>query len=103
VVASYLLRSVVRWSIVACCRPLNRILVAQKISKPQAVVSFVCTLLHLLINWLFVEAWGWGPAAVAWANSLASTVLSMMDRPVVAFMVLESQELCSLLQPPRCI
>jgi Na+-driven multidrug efflux pump len=39
------------------------------------VVSFICTLLHLLINWLFVEAWGWGPPAVAWANSISVLIM----------------------------
>lgn len=64
---------------------------AQKITKPQAVVSFLCTLLHLLINWLFVSAFGWGPAAVAWANSLAN--LNML-LGMAAYVVLYGKGYC---------
>ena len=73
------------------CRPLNRILVAQKITKPQAVVSFACTLMHLLINWLFVDVFGGGPSAVAWANSLAN--LNML-LGMLAYVLLYNKGYC---------
>ena len=51
---------------------MNRILVAQKITKPQAVVAALCTLLHFLINYLFVSILSLGPVSVAWASSFSN-------------------------------
>ena len=51
---------------------MNRILVAQKITKPQACVAAIVMLLHLAINYAFVTVFGWGFESVAWANSIAA-------------------------------
>lgn len=54
------------------CRPINRILVAQKITTPQAVVAALSTLLHFVVNYLFVGVFSLGPVSVAWASSLSN-------------------------------
>lgn len=51
---------------------MNRILVAQKITQPQAIVSALTTLLHFLMNYLFIVILHLGPVSVAWATSLSN-------------------------------
>ena len=52
------------------CRPINRILLAQRITLPQMWVSVLVVLLHAGANWLFIYHLRWGYLGAAWATSL---------------------------------
>lgn len=73
------------------CRPINRILVAQKITHPQAVVSMLATLLHLLMNYVFIETLGWGPVSVAWALSFSNLCQLIL---MLAYLVMYRRGYC---------
>ena len=54
------------------CRPLNRILVAQRITQPQLCCQVVVVLLHVPICMLLFFTLDLGPAAGAWAMAIAN-------------------------------
>lgn len=51
-------------------RPMNRILLAQRITLPQMFVSVAVVALHLAANHLLIHRLGWGYLGAAWATSL---------------------------------
>lgn len=53
-------------------RPLNRILIAQRIAAPQMVVSVAVAGLHVLANIFFIHTLGLGFLGAAYAICLAS-------------------------------
>ncbi|KAK9815228.1 hypothetical protein WJX72_000308 [[Myrmecia] bisecta] len=53
-------------------RPLNRILVAQRITMPQMCISGIVALLHLAGNYLFIHVFNFGYRGAAYAMSLAN-------------------------------
>ncbi|KAK9842256.1 hypothetical protein WJX81_002908 [Elliptochloris bilobata] len=53
-------------------RPINRILLAQRITLPQMWVSVVVMVLHAGANWLLIHRFEWGYLGAAWATSLAN-------------------------------
>ena len=52
------------------CRPINRILLAQRITLPQMWVSVLVMVLHAGANWLLIYHLQWGYLGAAWATSL---------------------------------
>ena len=53
-------------------RPLNRILIAQRVASPQMFVSLVVAALHVGVNHLLVNTLGLGFLGAAWAIGIAS-------------------------------
>lgn len=51
-------------------RPINRILLAQRITLPQMWVSVAVLVLHVGANWLLIHRLGLGYLGAAWATSL---------------------------------
>ncbi len=56
----------------AACRPLNRILIAQRVALPQMFVSIAVAALHFGVNHLLVNTLGLGFLGAAWAIGIAS-------------------------------
>ena len=56
------------------CRPLNGMLVAQRISLPQMWISAAVLAAHVVVCWLLISHWQWGPAGAAVALTLASVL-----------------------------
>ncbi len=54
------------------CRPLNRVLIAQRIAAPQMTISMIVAVLHIFINILFIHTLGLGFLGAAYAICLAS-------------------------------
>ena len=59
------------------CRPMNRILVAQRITQPQAWIQGLVTLFHLAINYLLVNIVKGPFYMTAWAYTI-STVFTCL-------------------------
>lgn len=57
-------------------RPLNRILVAQRITQPQMVTGLVVAVQHVAACWLLIHHWGYGYLGAAFA-ACWSTFLSL--------------------------
>ena len=53
-------------------RPLNRILIAQRVATPQMFVSIGVAALHVGVNHLLVNSLGLGFLGAAWAIGIAS-------------------------------
>lgn len=53
-------------------RPLNRVLIAQRIAAPQMVISIIVAGLHVFANILFIHTLGLGFLGAAYAICLAS-------------------------------
>lgn len=53
-------------------RPLNRILIAQRIAAPQMVISMVVALMHVAANYLLIHTAGLGFYGAAYAIGIAS-------------------------------
>ena len=53
-------------------RPLNRILIAQRVASPQMIVSIAVAALHVGVNYLLVNTLGLGFLGAAWAIGIAS-------------------------------
>ena len=53
-------------------RPLNRILIAQRVASPQMFVSIGVAALHVGVNHLLVNTLGLGFLGAAWAIGIAS-------------------------------
>ena len=60
--------------VAACtpCRPLNRILIAQRVASPQMFVSIGVAALHVGVNHLLVNTLELGFLGAAWAIGIAS-------------------------------
>lgn len=54
------------------CRVLSRILVAQRITRPQMVCQALVLLLHLAICALLIRTLHLGPASAAWSIAIAN-------------------------------
>lgn len=61
-------------------RPLNRILVAQRITHPQALTGFIVAAQHVAACYLLIHRWHWGylgaAAASVWSNLLSVSLLA---------------------------
>lgn len=56
----------------AAARPLNRILVAQRITRPQMAISLVIIPLHIATTWALIFPAGWGYVGAALAVGAAN-------------------------------
>lgn len=68
-----------------CCargRPINRILLAQRITLPQMWVSVAVLTLHVGANWLLIHRLGWGYLGAAWATALVRRPRAMGAPPL---------------------
>lgn len=54
------------------CRPLNRVLIAQRVALPQMFVSIAVAAAHVGVNQLLVNTLGLGFLGAAWAIGIAS-------------------------------
>ena len=70
---------------------MNRILVAQKITNPQAYISVAVLFLHLGINYLLVYVFQWGFVAVGVAQSLSALNTTIL---MLAYIVLGKRGYC---------
>ena len=71
----YLAKNIPNWLRAAACiasRPLNRILIAQRVAAPQMFVSIGVAALHVGVNHLLVNTLGLGFLGAAWAIGIAS-------------------------------
>jgi MATE family multidrug resistance protein len=66
------------------CRPLNRILIAQRIAAPQMVISLIVAALHVLANTFFIHTLGMGFLGAAYAICLASLNNTLLTAAYVA-------------------
>ncbi len=61
-------------------RPLNRILVAQRITQPQMVTGLVVAAQHVAACYLFIHRWGYGylgaAMAACWSTFLSLALLA---------------------------
>ena len=62
------------------CRPLNRILVAQRVTQPQMAVGLLVALQHVAACYLLIHRAGWGylgaAAASCWSSFLSLGLLA---------------------------
>jgi len=63
-------------------RPINRILLAQRITLPQMWVSVAVLTLHVGANWLLIHRLGWGYLGAAWATALVRRPRAMGAPPL---------------------
>ncbi|KAI7842583.1 hypothetical protein COHA_003687 [Chlorella ohadii] len=75
-VRAYLLALLPNLWLDAVARPLNRILVAQRITQPQMVTGLVVAAQHVAACYLFIHRWGYGYLGAAFA-ACWSTFLSL--------------------------
>ena len=67
------------------CRPLNRILIAQRIAAPQMVISMVVALAHVAANHLLIHTAGLGFYGAAYAIGIASVNNTLLTAAWVYF------------------
>ena len=60
-----------RWAELVCLsvtRPMNRILIAQNIARPQMYIAVLVLPVHIALAWLTVLHWRWGLAFAAYVQ-----------------------------------
>ncbi|CAL8463544.1 g3078 [Coccomyxa elongata] len=70
--SAYALRLLPSLYLEAFSRPLNRVLIAQRIAAPQMAISMIVAVLHIFINIFFIHTLGLGFLGAAYAICLAS-------------------------------
>jgi MATE family multidrug resistance protein len=65
-------------------RPLNRILIAQRIAAPQMFISIVVAALHVMFNYLLIHVAGLGFLGAAYAIGIASLNNTLLTAAWVA-------------------
>ncbi|GLC34146.1 hypothetical protein PLESTB_000842400 [Pleodorina starrii] len=69
----------------ALARPLNRILVAQRITKPQMVISLLIVPLHVATTYLLVFTAGWGYVGAALAVGATNGLIALFTSAYVVW------------------
>ena len=73
-------------------RPLNRILVAQRITQPQAWIQGLVTLFHLAINYLLVNVFKGPYYMTAWAYTISTVFTCLL---FTSYFAISGKSYCS--------
>ena len=74
-------------------RPMNRILVAQRITQPQAYIQAVVAVLHWLTNYLLITVFKGPFVMIAWAYTLSTVYAFVL---MVLYFWITKKGYCSL-------